>query len=343
MGIAPQGHETAHQDPALDKLPTQEPDPNSWDFVKARIELIPPGDLATLPALLSVYPQYQDQIIRAAQAHMGNAEVDRALNARHIVGKAPTEDLRYLMDDSPPANAEQPAAAPAPSTTPEPVAAPTPAPGVIPEAANAAAFHGTAPDPHDWKNVELLVNSAENANDGALLLKGHPDLREQILDRLAVNLGVDIAAQARQIADAPPGGAAAKPDAEAEKPPAAQAQEQGPTPGDKPAGSTEELRDPELWDPNMPAWVSKALQYNALSDDLSREFDALTGHTCAYQADEIILNPVKVARWQKEHDVPVDGRVGPKTLAAARALHKMVQEHPEEAPLEEQLDELGKA
>ena len=66
------------------------------------------------------------------------------------------------------------------------------------------------------------------------------------------------------------------------------------------------------------AWIVHARAYNRSSPAAS-EFNSLTAGSCA-TADGVDLDPDKVARWQADHGVAPDGRVGPHTLAKARTV-----------------------
>jgi peptidoglycan hydrolase-like protein with peptidoglycan-binding domain len=65
-----------------------------------------------------------------------------------------------------------------------------------------------------------------------------------------------------------------------------------------------------------PAWAGGARRYNEAHAELVSEFNDLTQGSC--KGDGGQLDPQAVARWQRQHGVDADGRVGPHTLAAAR-------------------------
>jgi len=67
-----------------------------------------------------------------------------------------------------------------------------------------------------------------------------------------------------------------------------------------------------------PAWVAGARAYNAAHAELVDEFNDLTDDMCTSD-DDGKLDPQAVARWQSHHGIPADGKVGPQTVAAARA------------------------
>jgi hypothetical protein len=64
-------------------------------------------------------------------------------------------------------------------------------------------------------------------------------------------------------------------------------------------------------------WRSGARAYNAAHASLVEEFNTLTHGECGSGGD---ADPEAVARWQQQHGVAPDGRVGPRTFHAARRL-----------------------
>jgi len=65
-----------------------------------------------------------------------------------------------------------------------------------------------------------------------------------------------------------------------------------------------------------PAWVAGARTYNDAHAGLVSEFNDATANSCLDASGQ--LDPQAVARWQRQHGVEADGKVGPHTLAAAR-------------------------
>jgi peptidoglycan hydrolase-like protein with peptidoglycan-binding domain len=65
-----------------------------------------------------------------------------------------------------------------------------------------------------------------------------------------------------------------------------------------------------------PAWAAGARRYNEAHVELVSEFNELTQGSCKGAGGQ--LDPQAVARWQRQHGVDADGKVGPHTLAAAR-------------------------
>jgi hypothetical protein len=73
-----------------------------------------------------------------------------------------------------------------------------------------------------------------------------------------------------------------------------------------------------------PAWVAGAQRYNAAHAELVSEFNEATQGACKGADGE--LDAQAVARWQAQHGVAADGKVGPHTLSAAR--HAMAKAGP---------------
>ena len=65
-----------------------------------------------------------------------------------------------------------------------------------------------------------------------------------------------------------------------------------------------------------PAWAGGARRYNEAHAEGVSEFNELTQGSCKGADGQ--LDPQAVARWQRQHGVDGDGKVGPHTLAAAR-------------------------
>lgn len=63
-------------------------------------------------------------------------------------------------------------------------------------------------------------------------------------------------------------------------------------------------------------WMKRARSFNLAHADNVRAFLDSTGTSCIDE-ETGELDPNKVARWQKEHGLPPDGRVGDQTVAAA--------------------------
>jgi hypothetical protein len=82
-----------------------------------------------------------------------------------------------------------------------------------------------------------------------------------------------------------------------------------------------------------PAWVAGARKYNDAHAELVSDFNELTNNSCLDANGQ--LDPQAVARWQQQHGVEADGRVGPHTLAAAR--HAQAKAGPAGAASDQQI------
>ena len=65
-----------------------------------------------------------------------------------------------------------------------------------------------------------------------------------------------------------------------------------------------------------PAWAAGARKYNDAHAQMVSDFNEATGNSCLDASGQ--LDPQAVARWQRQHGVEADGKVGPHTVAAAR-------------------------
>lgn len=63
-------------------------------------------------------------------------------------------------------------------------------------------------------------------------------------------------------------------------------------------------------------WVAKAQRYNRANEVYVSTFRELTGTACVDESTGE-LDPRKIARWQADHGVPPDGRIGDQTISAA--------------------------
>jgi hypothetical protein len=84
-----------------------------------------------------------------------------------------------------------------------------------------------------------------------------------------------------------------------------------------PGGEFElEGSDPQLLKGKAePPWVAGSRRYNAAHASFVSDFNEATGNSCVVDGE---LDPQAVARWQAQHGLAPDGKVGPMTVAAAR-------------------------
>lgn len=304
-------HAPTQAPPELDELGAQ-PDPSSWEFVRAQVETIRPGDAMRLTIFLQQYPTFRDQILQEAQAVLGNGTVQQALGmlgaAPQGHGPAPSaQDAAAnvaLYVDDPAGKGEAPTDLDR-KTMEKMVSEEAPAPAP----AQAPAPDGASADTEEWKRVELFVQTVETAKDLAILIKAHPLVRQRLLDEATKVVSADVIAEAVRMADAPTS-------AEPADQPAPQAAPGETQPGEKPADPAA-ATEPE----KQPAWVAAARAYNDAHPANCDEFYALTGPELI--DNEGFLDPTKIAMWQSAMGIEADGKIGPHTLATARKMQKL--------------------
>jgi hypothetical protein len=312
--------------PELEELGPQ-PDPSSWEFAKQQVHVIEPGNSLRLAILIQTMPQYQDQILAEAQIALGNATVQAALAQLgvHMQGPAPEQDQAALdavkQESSGPA--DQPGSQAVLDQYQDQVMN-APAPTVVdqykddinaaqaPDVAPVANLQ-KAPDPNSWEDtVRFQVLAATTAEELAVVLKGFPQFRQQILETSQL---ADVEKErAVQMADAPTQDATEE---QAPPPPAAE----GPQPGDTPT-TADPTSEADL--EKEPAWIGRARAYNLDDDHIgnSSQFNALTEGQFSQSGQ---LDPVLIAAWQQQNGLEPDGRVGEHTLAKAQELLKKPQ------------------
>jgi len=184
----------------------------------------------------------------------------------------------------------------------------------------------------DLKDALVRMNPAD-ARPLAEMLKLYPSLSNEILSFAASHLGNAFVQRAIAIAQGSKaqgrGGAMSQDemhgfldDAPAKAPPAAAPH--------KPALSQAELHEylddaPAKAQPAQPAaaaepaWVAGARAFNAAHTDWVDEFNDLTANVARLDGVGKV-DPEAVARWQSHHGLAPDGKIGPHTVAKARAL-----------------------
>lgn len=175
---------------------------------------------------------------------------------------------------------------------------------------------------------QLPALAAGDAQGLADLIIHHPDLYEQILEAAANFLGNDTVTRALDIVHGAP---ADKAEPEQEPAPEAtppdvvlqQAEEVAPEPTTAAEPQHEEAPAEQEVEPG---WVVRARAFNAKHEDDVNIFNIATGFACTAGGQ---LDPNLVARWQADHGVAPDGRVGKETADAAWTLM------PVEAPKEQ--------
>jgi hypothetical protein len=92
--------------------------------------------------------------------------------------------------------------------------------------------------------------------------------------------------------------------------------------GDQPS-ETEPTSAPNKASGPEPAWVAGAHAYNAAHPALVDEFEELTNHAVLLDGEN---DPKAVARWQRDHGLDPDGKIGPHTIAVARQVKAKTSE-----------------
>ncbi|HEX3759161.1 MAG TPA: peptidoglycan-binding domain-containing protein [Kofleriaceae bacterium] len=102
-------------------------------------------------------------------------------------------------------------------------------------------------------------------------------------------------------------------------------------PSDAPAAAEAAPATPKAAPAAAPAWVAGARAYNDAHLELVDEFNDLTSDICRLDGAGKV-DPQAVARWQSNHGLAPDGKIGPQTVAAARKLKAKAPEVAATAP-----------
>ena len=198
-------------------------------------------------------------------------------------------------------------------------------------------LHGLPPEIH--ARVMQIRPGEGGAEVLAELLKDFPAMEAQILEVASAQVGMSTVKQAMSIREGNPaagisqrnqdeiratigadafgtGGPTEAPAARAPAATTAEPAQSESVPGDLIIGrdKPEEKKKKEKAEP---AWVEGARRYNKAHPTLVDEFNDLTGEK--YWTDELAgIDPQLIARWQREHGIAADGKVGPQTVATAR-------------------------
>jgi hypothetical protein len=258
--------------------------PSEEARIEALVMVLEPGDHAHLASLIRQHPGLRDAIITLAAQYVGNETVVKALEV--LDGPAPAA----AVEAAPQANA------------------------VAPVAETAA----EKPADFDWLLSPLALegNFEGRVQEHVDFIHAHPGLREAVLAGCA-EYEPDLARAVREALAAPP----VAPDVETPAP-TAQVQEDV---AELSEAETEE-HAPAPKKKEIPGWVLRARAYNQAHAALVAEFNELTGYACVGPMDwiegesveELEVDPYLVAQWQQDAGLAPDGRVGPKTVDAAK-------------------------
>jgi hypothetical protein len=280
--------------------PAQEQEAVLWN-----VEALRPGDYALLAQVLAAHPELHDQIIERAAAFVGNDTIAKAL--QFMAGEREPE---------------------APS-----------------EKASDAGAPSEEQTDFDYTTSPLAIEYDRDAKvkDHVDYIRAHPELGDAVLAGAAEidpALAVEVAAALKKSEDQP----AAEVEQEETPPqviqesaeqaieatPAAQP-EQMAAPAPVTAEEAVEVQ-PAAAPEKESGWVSRARAYNQWHVYEVASFLAATGNACMVDG---VLDPNLVAKWQEEHGVAVDGRIGNDTVEAASRAQPTTIAEVKEAEAEE--------
>lgn len=259
-------------------------------------------DHARLAELLVEYPELHDQILAAASASLGNAGVQRALNLYDAKMKEREQSDEGFMAGLIAAETAVAETTEASTTIDSDLAFTTEQmEGDAAVAATTDVSTEVAPAPEQAAQVEVVESMKAGDSDMlAASLNDAPEMRGQLIVKATEELGPETVEQAIEVqAD--------------EQQQAPQAEQVAPEPVPAPAVA-EVVAQPMAVDQEE-AWVVKAREYNERHAPLVDEFVALTD----LRLPDGTVDPTVIVAWQQANGVAVDGRIGPATVAAARA------------------------
>jgi len=248
--------------------------------VMFRLNILEPGDHELLATVLRENPEIREQILAFATANLGNDTVAKALA---ILNGHPV--ITHVDED------------------------------------HIGGIRMTAPPKltPDQEGVLFRMAILEPGDSKLLgqILKDNPDIHDQIVAQATRDLGEATVKEALAIARGE--GPKEEPPTEVKE----QVEQPEPTPPDVVQESAkEQVQKPEAKEPEPepkveePGWVVRARAFNQTHSDLAWDFNQCTLGSC--MGADGVLDPNLVAKWQADHNVPPDGRVGPHTLDAAR-------------------------
>ncbi|HTJ44392.1 MAG TPA: hypothetical protein VL463_19950 [Kofleriaceae bacterium] len=293
--VVAQQQPVPEEDIAPPQLANRAPDHALPEDIKLLLDVLEPHNADLLAKALRKYPQFHDQILAYVSQSLGNSIVQQALA------------LLAQPDASPVAEAK---------VEPQQQA---PAPEQAPTTAAPSAEQATSDVPAQ-NDPLFLVWAVTDAGDTELrfvadFIRKHPELEEAAMAIVTKHVGADFAARVRaELKGSGQPAATAQPQPE-ETPPAevvTQAQDPAPAPQAVEA---------------EPGWITRARQFNESNYAECEEFNRLTNFTCMSVAlgGNAEIDPRKIADWQAANGVHPDGRVGAKTVEAARILAKRME------------------
>lgn len=277
----------------------------------AQVASLSSFDHARLAELLVDYPELKPQLLAAAGANMGNASVQRALHLYDAKMKERERSDSGFIDGM--IGLETAVA----DTTAASTEVDSDLAFTTGHMENDAAVAATtdistevAPAPEQVAQVEVVESM--KAGDEEMLaatLNDTPEMRGQVIVKATEELGTETVEKAIEV----------------------QAEEQQQAPAEAqlavepvPAQAVAEVVEhPKALDQEE-AWIGNARDYNERHAKLVDEFVQLAG--TELRLFDGTVDPTVIVAWQQANGVPVDGRIGPATVAAAREGAKKVTE-----------------
>ncbi len=260
---------------------------------------IGPGDVQGLRDLLTLFPDFGPQILAVVSPNAGLSTVKRAqaMVQQNAVGRGGSlsdeqihEGGEFALEGS--AREAEPAQ-PAATQAPAPTAAEPSQP-----ASTLSTMELSEVPLQDHVRKAVMALQPGDAQGLQQLLNLYPSMSDALLPLAKEHLGVETVAQAVALDQE----LASRNSAMAEK------KSQEATDGDL-------LTKSVVFD-DLPG----ARKFNEAHPALVAEFNELTQNAlCFSETGEIgSIDPLKVARWQAHRGLDADGKVGPRTVAAAR-------------------------
>jgi hypothetical protein len=281
--------------------------------VYAQVMRLGPADAPALADLLNLYASLSVRILTVAAPHVGNSAVQRAITiaqnqskAQGAPGALSQGEMHEMLDDAP-AKAQG-------------------KPGALSQAEmhemldDAPARTQGKPGALSQAEMHEMLDDAPAKTQGKPGALSQAEMHEMLDDAPAKAQGRPGAlsqAEMHEMLDDAPAKAQGRPGALSQA-------EMHEVLDDKPAqgrpGALSQAEMHEVLDDKpaaaAPAWVAGARKYNALHAEFVSDFNDATASSCVDASGQ--LDPEAVARWQRQHGLDADGKVGSHTLAAAR-------------------------
>ena len=295
--------------------------------VYAQVIALGPADAPALADLLILYSGFTSRILAVAAPQVGNAAVQRAIaiaqrkqSTRGRPGSLNDGEMHDMVGEAPAPKAQGKPGTLSQAEMHEFLDDPAPAPKAQgkPGTLSQAEMHELLDDPAPAPKAQGKPGTLSQAEMHEFLDDSAPAPKAQgkpgTLSQAEMHEFLDDPAPAKAQGPKHPLSQAEMHEI-LDDPPAAKVRGK---PGTLSQAEMHEFLDePDQAPKAEPAWVAGARAYNLAHADLVADFNAATRMSCIGADGR--LDPLAVAAWQSEHGVAADGRVGPHTLAAARA------------------------